>query len=97
MISLILIKKFHFENLWTTYVQFLDLTHIGRTFLVPSTFKCYFCVYTYVNLIKMAIGAGVFFLYWFYVLVLNGGYHLGGGYGGQMGLLWELLLDSCPR
>ena len=34
-------------------------------------------VIIYVNLIKIAIGAGVFILHWFYVLVLNGGDSLG--------------------
>ena len=43
----------------------------------------------YVNLSKIAIGAGVFIFSWFLVVVLNGGYiPPGGGYGCQGGLLF---------
>ena len=64
---------------------------------MPYSFECYF--WTYMNLSKIAIGAGVYCLYWFYVLVLNGGYLRGLDTGVKLtySSLWELLLGSCPR
>ena len=53
----------------------------------------------YGNLSKIAIGAGVYCLYWFYVLVLNGGYLQGvtTGVKGVYCSLWELMVSRCPR
>ena len=51
----------------------------------------------YVNLSKIAIGAGVFIFSWFLVVVLNRGYPLGVATGvkGVYCSLWELLVVSC--
>ena len=51
----------------------------------------------YVNLSKIAIGAGVFIFSWFLVVVFNGGYPLGVARGvkGVYCSLWELLVVSC--
>ena len=51
----------------------------------------------YVNLSKIAMWAGVLLIYWFLVLVLNGGYPLGVAMGveGVYCSLWELMVGSC--
>jgi hypothetical protein len=53
-------------------------------------------IFCYVNLVKIAIGAGVFFLY---CMVLCSGLKCGvaPGVKGVYCSLWELLVGSCPR
>ena len=56
----------------------------------------------YVNLSKIAIGAGVFIFSWFLVVVLNGGYPLGVATGVKgsiflCGSLWWLVVFNKPH
>ena len=70
-IAYFIIKIFkNFAKFWPSLGQCFGLNICQRFQNLLHSFKWFFWAYTYVNLIKIAIGAGVFFMY---VLVLSTG------------------------